>query len=304
VLVTYFPDTDILAKVLAATLPQVDRIVVVDNGSPDGLEDALRDLIASGRVVVHRLGSNCGIAYAHNRGLEEILAAGYRHALILDQDSIPQAGMVAALASAVNDAAAGGLRVSAAGPRYVDPRTGHEPFFAGLGRWRFRRLTCVDAGGAHYIPVDCLISSGMFVPASVLRDVGLMREDLFIDEVDTEWCLRARARGYRCIGACRAMMMHTLGSDTIEINFSRSRHVPIHSPVRLYYIVRNGILLSRMPHVPSTWWMPNFKRLAAQFVLFSTVVSPRLRNLAMMLRGLRDGVFNRSGPYGATHARR
>jgi rhamnosyltransferase len=80
--------------------------------------------------------------------------------------------------------------------------------------------------------------------------------------------------------------------------------VPIHSPIRLYYIVRNGILLSRMPHVPSTWWMPNFKRLAAQLVLFSTVVSPRLRNLAMMLRGLRDGVFNRSGPYGATHARR
>jgi rhamnosyltransferase len=99
-------------------------------------------------------------------------------------------------------------------------------------------------------------------------------------------------------------MAHTLGSDTIRVRLNRNRHVPIHSPIRLYYIMRNGLLLARMPHVPSTWWMPNFKRLAAQFVLFSTIVPPRLRNFAMMLRGVRDGLLNRSGPYGVRPGQR
>jgi hypothetical protein len=62
--------------------------------------------------------------------------------------------------------------------------------------------------------------------------------------------------------------------------------------------MRNGLLLVRLPHVPATWWMPNFKRLAAQFVFFSAFIPPRLRNLAMMLRGLRDGLLGVDGPYG------
>jgi rhamnosyltransferase len=126
-----------------------------------------------------------------------------------------------------------------------------------------------------------------------------MDEYLFIDEVDTEWCLRARARGYQCIGACGAVMAHTLGSDTMRLHVGRSRHVPIHSPVRLYYIMRNGLLLARMPHVPATWWLTNLKRLAAQFVLFSVLVAPRWRNLRMMSRGILDGLLGRGGPHGA-----
>ncbi len=297
VLVTYHPDIPILLKVLQATVPQVDRVIVVDNGSPDALEEGLRPLLDAGRVVLRRLGRNYGIAYAHNRGLEEIVAAGYRWALILDQDSIPSPPMVERLVAATEAAAAAGVRVSAAGPRYIDPRTGHEPFFVGLGRWRFRKITC---GDGDLVQVDWLISSGMLISAEVLRDVGLMHEPLFIDEVDTEWCLRARARGYRCIGACRALMAHTLGSDTMKVRFNRNRHVPIHSPIRLYYIVRNGLLLARMPHVPSTWWMPNFKRLAAQFAFFSLAIPPRARNFRMMLRGVLDGLLGRSGPYGGT----
>jgi rhamnosyltransferase len=298
VLVTYHPDAAELQAVLAATLPQVDRVIVIDNGSPGDLEGDLAPHLASGRVSVRRLGRNHGIAYAQNRGLEEILAAGYGWALILDQDSVPAPDMVARLLDATAAATAAGLRIAAAGPRYVDPRTGHEPYFVRLGRWRFGQVRCGGNAPGDFIEADWLISSGMLIAAAVLRDVGLTREGLFIDEVDTEWCLRARARGYRSIGACAAVMQHTLGSDTVKVRLNRSRHVPVHSPIRLYYIMRNGLLLARLPHVPSTWWMPNFKRLAAQLVFFSAFIPPRVRNLSMMLRGLRDGLLGVDGPYG------
>jgi len=298
VLVTYHPEMAVLKAVLAATLPQVDRVIVVDNGSGESLEESLLEFTATKRVVLRRLGRNFGVAYAHNRGLEEVVASGYRWALILDQDSIPAPDMVERLVRGSLAAAAAGVRVSAAGPRYVDPRNGHEQIFVGLGGWRFREIRFTGKGPDDTVRVDWLISSGMLISRSVLQDVGLMREDLFIDEVDTEWCLRARHTGYQCICATGAVMAHTLGNDTIRVWFKGIRHVPIHSPIRLYYMMRNGLLLARMSHVPLTWWVPNLKRLAAQFVVFATMVPPRTRNLAMMARGLLDGLRGASGPFG------
>jgi len=298
VLVTYHPDIPVLARVLEATLPQVDRVIVVDNGSAATLDEDLQAFLAAGHVTLRRLGRNYGVAYAHNRGLEEMLAAGYRWGLILDQDSVPAPDMVERLMRGSLAATEAGTRVSAAGPRYVDPRNGHEQIFVGLGGWRFREIRFGGSGPDDVVPVDWLISSGMLISAAVLRDVGLMNADLFIDEVDTEWCLRARHMGYQCICATGAVMAHTLGNATIRVWFKGIRHVPVHSPIRLYYMMRNGLLLARMAHVPWRWWLPNLKRLAAQFVVFATMVRPRGRNLGMMLRGLVDGLRGVSGPHG------
>jgi rhamnosyltransferase len=126
-----------------------------------------------------------------------------------------------------------------------------------------------------------------------------MNESLFIDDVDTEWCLRARSLGYTVIGACGALMNHTLGARTIRVRLNRQHDVPVHSPGRLYYMVRNHFLLMRMPHVPWRWWLPNLVRLVFMLGLFSIRISPRSENFAMMMRGFWDGVLKRSGPYGS-----
>jgi rhamnosyltransferase len=44
-----------------------------------------------------------------------------------------------------------------------------------------------------------VITSGSFIPISIFNDVGFMREELFIDFVDIDWCLRARAKGYEIV---------------------------------------------------------------------------------------------------------
>jgi rhamnosyltransferase len=297
VLVTYHPEIEVLFRVLEATIPQVDRVILVDNGSPADLENALGCLPFADRITFRSLGRNFGIAHAQNRGIEELLSAGYESILVLDQDSIPTAGMVGALSNATREATRQGLKVAAAGPRYVDPRTGNESFFLSLGRWRFRKLACTDASTGSFLAADWLISSGTLLPAAALREIGLMREDLFIDDVDTEWCLRAKSKGWQSIGACEAVMEHTLGARTVRVRLNREHDVPVHSPVRLYYMVRNGLALARMPHVPWNWWVPNMKRLIFMLVLFSFFIPPRLRNFRMMLRGAWDGIIGVSGPY-------
>lgn len=42
------------------------------------------------------------------------------------------------------------------------------------------------------LEVSCVISSGMSVKKKTLDMVGGMKDELFIDYVDTEWCMRAK----------------------------------------------------------------------------------------------------------------
>jgi rhamnosyltransferase len=181
------------------------------------------------------LGDNFGVAYAHNRGIEWTRAKGYAYELILDQDSVPAPAMVERLQSALETARAQGLRIAAAGPRYVDPDTDHHSYFVTFDGWRMRRHYCRDVGpGQSTLAVDSLISSGSLIPLEVLAEVGGMDEAMFIDQVDTDWYLRAKSSGYHAIGVCDAVMEHRLGSRTIPVRLLRERRIPVHSPLRLY----------------------------------------------------------------------
>jgi rhamnosyltransferase len=123
-----------------------------------------------------------------------------------------------------------------------------------------------------------------------------MREDFFIDHVDTEWCHRARALGFRNFGTARTRLAHHLGDALFRVwYFGWQRHSE-YSPVRLYYRFRNFILLCRLPHVPLRWamraswyWLGN----AYAHCLFA---ERRWANLRAVARGLWDGMRGRSGP--------
>jgi len=73
---------------------------------------------------------------------------------------------------------------------------------------------------------DFLLSSGSLVPLDVIDKVGGMEEELFIDQVDTEWCLRARSMGYRVFGAFGAILEHRLGEAHARAWFDRWPHLP------------------------------------------------------------------------------
>jgi rhamnosyltransferase len=120
----------------------------------------------------------------------------------MDDDSLPAPDMVPRLLAAL----AAHPQAAAVGACHVDPRreTGRTPFSVVAGG-RLRWLECSDL--RQVWEVDHVIASGCLIPATALQAVGWMREDFFIDWVDTEWCLRARDRGYRIYGVCAALLV-------------------------------------------------------------------------------------------------
>lgn len=292
VVVVYAPELSCLRRLLTACLSQVAELVVVDNASSTPVQDTLRAWGAADGFTVLGLDENLGVAAAQNRGVAWAREQACSHVLLFDQDSVPAPDMVQQLLSALKDAPASGW-TAAVGPRLLDRRTGASTPFVRIGLLGVKKMACA-ADGDRLIETDFLVSSGMLIPLAVLDRVGLPEEDLFIDNVDLEWCFRARAMGFALYGVCDAVMEHSVGDDVIQIG---GWAIHRHGPLRQYYIMRNRILLYRRPYSPRAWVVQDFFRMLFKFALFSLLFSPRRKNVGMMLKGIRDGLKGRSGKF-------
>ncbi len=289
IVVTFDPDKERFHSLLAATRPQVDSILVVDNGSSPSILGWLRGLNSDSLQLIE-LGRNTGIAGAQNVGIAAARRLRSEFVLLLDHDSIPAPDMVARLRAGVLHASRRGNRVAAAGPRYLDVRHDNPPPFIRIKGVRVTRCRC-DTEDA-VVEVDYLIASGSLIPMAVLDEVGDMREEFFIDYVDIEWGLRARAKGFRSYGVCAARMAHHLGEHPIRFF---GMEVPLHSPLRHYYLMRNAVTLYRDKSMPINWKFADGIRLVLKYGFYPLFAPPRMAHLRMMTLGIRDGLLGKGG---------
>ncbi|RMI13271.1 glycosyltransferase family 2 protein [Cellulomonas triticagri] len=294
VVVTYRPDVAATTVLLRALAPQVDHVVLVDNGSDARAVDALRDVVADLRGELVELGRNLGIARAQNLGIERARAHGATTVLLSDQDSVPEPDMVARLRDGLARARAEHGRVAAVGPVTVDERNAGAPLLFSDHRWGPRRATVPQVDGA-LVPATFLIASGCLVDVAVLGEVGGMNEAWFIDHIDLEWGLRARRAGYGSFGVVGARLAHSLG-DRVQRIPGRERDVHIHSPVRNYYMARNTVLLVRSGLLPRAWQVGYLAWITKYAGFYVLAVAPRARRARLLLRGLVDGLRGRTGP--------
>lgn len=298
VVVTYVPEATPLRELLIALSPQVAHIHVVDN-TPlvDERVERLLTNTTIGNVGLTRLGDNLGIAKALNVGIEAAITAGATHVLLSDQDSLPASGMVEGLLRAEYELRAQGHKIAAIGPSFVDQISTQAYRFQvrRSGGWFYARQEPSEE--QPHVRTLSLITSGILIPVAALRDIGLMREDFFIDHVDVEWGHRAISRGYALFGTRYAQMSHHMGERTLRVWVFGWRSLSEYGPLRLYYRFRNFVYLLKLAYVPLWWklraswfWLGE----AYAHVIFSR---RRLEDLRMILRGCMDGLCGRLGRY-------
>lgn len=277
VIVAYFPDESFEDR-LRAILPQVSRLVIVDN-TPDAvsLSPAMIDAW-SGRVHCIANHANRGVAAALNQGIEDALRQGYCWVLTLDQDTQCYPNMVAILGSVYKHC---NPKPAVIGGNYLDPRN---------------RKPKVPVQGGECVEQKTVITSGSLVNAEIAFLVGGFREDYFIDQVDHEFCLRLRSQGYRVVISRDPVMEHSVGQPS-GVELPLLGVLPNHPPLRKYYIARNSLVtVAKYWRREPDWCMRRLIRLLLGLILMSTLEEQRIAKARAFVAGFVDGMRRRMGP--------
>jgi rhamnosyltransferase len=281
VVVTYFPGEELGGR-LHRLLTQVERIVVVDNTpEADGADvpgDSREDSTRIHRIVNRH---NAGISAALNQGLKYAFEAGYRWIVTLDQDTECLPDMVSTL---VGVSRACLPEPAVVGGNYHDPRSG--------------RTKVPAAERDFFLEQKTVITSGSLIDVSFAMAIGGFREDYFIDQVDHEFCLRARAGGRKVVISRKPVMVHSVGRDGgVKIPFLGV--LPRHPPLRKYYIARNTVVtVAEYWRREPQWCLRRVTRLLLGLVEMALLEEQRLSKVRAFFAGLVDGLRRRMGPCG------
>jgi rhamnosyltransferase len=291
VLVTYHPDADFPMR-LRRIAPQVDAILIVDNGSTDAELRMLRDAAADPKVDLTLNYENFGVARALNLGIRRVTARGYSLALLLDQDTCVDPDMVQSLL-AIHAAFTERGRLAVIGSSFRDA-SGPVP-----------GSNDPNTPDAPWETAESVITSGSLLPLAAYADIGPFREDFFIDYVDTEFCYRANAKGYRVIKSRKPLMSHTIGALSLHRFLWFKKWTHNHSPDRCYYIARNNTALLReygkCRHSRIHWLLKSFNRCSRMCKRIALYEDTKALKIAAIVSGWRDGVAGNMGPRRPQH---
>lgn len=283
IIVTYNPQGFKLHELIVNLLKSKDSQVILVN---NGYDLNLFEICGSDRVFLINLNQNLGIAYAQNVGVKKAIDLGAEVIIFFDQDSIIEKNFVSEIYSDYLKIKNNNVNIAAIGPRFIDEKKGF--YFPAL---KFNKYGLIDKFSVENIKesieVSFLISSGTLVSVDALRNIGLMREEFFIDYVDTEWCFRALSKGYKLYMSHNAVMKHSIGDDTIKLLDFK---IPVHSGFRRYYRVRNLFFMWKMSYIP--------KILIAKLIITNFVIQillfllkdKKMDYIKYYLKAIRDGI--------------
>jgi rhamnosyltransferase len=279
VVVTYFPDVACVDRIRQA-LQQVDRLVVVDNTPPDTSTLALKAALqALPQVQLIENQANKGIAEALNQGLKFAASEGYEWLLTLDQDTQCHSEMVKALVRLSTVCSPKPLVI---GSNYFDPQA---------KRTKVPASECDD----DFLVQKTVITSGSLIYVRQALSIGGFRADYFIDQVDHEFCLRARANGYAVIISRKPLMTHSVGRPG-GVSLPFLGVLPNHPPVRKYYIARNTVVtVAAYWRKEPAWCLRRLTRLFLGLIEMALLEEHRVRKVRAFAGGVFDGLRLRMG---------
>jgi len=278
VIVTYRPKSDALDN-LARVRPQVQGLVVVDNGSSAEALAPFRAAIGDLDFTLIENGENLGIAAALNIGVRWVRSQGYQFVILFDQDSTVTDDLIHCMQSTYNSSLQRD-RVAIISPLKVEKN------FVGTK----------GAEGVQEKEPSMTITSGSLIPVWVFEKCGYFEEDLIIDCVDHEFCLRVRSVGYTLLQSSKAMLQVSLGDIHEHRILGMRFEATHHSPQRRYYMTRN-----RLVTIARYWKLyPELSQQRLKFLIKDAIIvclfeKQRGQKLINMARGFLDAMRGRMG---------
>lgn len=274
------------------------QVIVVDNGSTDGTVGAIYERYAS--VIVLENGENLGFAEGNNVGIRQALKGNADYIMLLNNDTAVDPSMLNELL-AVIEADPG---VGIVGPKMLYFDEPDRIWCAGNKfDWHSGESVRLQAEepdlGAETPATEELPREADFITAcaiclrrQVIEEIGLLDPRFFIYYEETDWCMRARAAGWKILYVPRARMWHKV-----------SAAMGTTSPATAYYMSRNVLLFMAknrrgLPKLYSLARVSTRNLLTVAAYTVKSHAGRRRPNRNARLLAMRDAVTGRWGKMG------
>ncbi len=217
--ILYNPGESLFSN-LRTYITKVEKLYIFDN-SKTKLQFLPNEILENSEYF--HTGSNEGIAKRLNQALEQSKKDGYNYLLTMDQDSCFNEGDLQTYKELIEK----------------------ESNIDSTAIYGVRYYPSEDSDKIQYNKL--LITSGSILNVNIAKKLKGFDEALFIDGVDTDFCIRSYQKGYKTVLFNQIHLNHTLGTELITKNIfsGKKRKIKSHNPIRIYYIVRNHLYMKK-----------------------------------------------------------
>lgn len=219
------------------------RTIVLDNASQDGSVPAIQSEFPMVEIV--HITVNKGYAGNNNVGIQKAMEQGADWIFVLNEDILLAPDCLSRLVQ---------VGESNPGIGIVGPMVYHhnepEVIQSAGGRldryWRSIHLGQNEPDHGQFSSpqvVDWISGCAILVRREVIEQVGVLDEQFFYYWEETEWCLRAREKGWQIVHVPQAKIWH----KGVQRDYKPSPDVT-------YYATRNRFLMLSKHHAPIHVW--------------------------------------------------
>lgn len=240
------------------------KAIVLDNASSDGSVEAIRSAYPDVEII--QLTENLGYAGNNNVGIKAALGRGADWVFVLNEDTILAPDCLANLV----EVGESDPHIGIVGPmvyHYDEPNI-IQSAGGSLSRYWDSWHVAQNEPDQGQIDkphrVDFISGCGIMVRRPVIDHVGMLDERFFYYKEETEWCLRARRRGWHIIHVPKAKLWH----KGVQRDYRPKPYVT-------YYKTRNRFLMLAKHRAPLYVWVVTW--LQTLRTLTSWTVKPKWR---------------------------
>ena len=293
------------------------QVVIVDNGSDQKPQVLNQDI----KIIYNE--KNLGFSGGNNVGIKYALENNADYVLLLNDDTIVSQDFLSKLV----EVAENNNKIGIIGPKIYfynndvilsqqakdlneidssalpqNDRESKGKLWSAGGKinWLYNKGEMIgydeEDKGQYDLPkvqeTEFLTGCCVLVKKQAIEKIGLMPEEYFLYYEDTDWSLKARENGFKCVFVPDAKIWHKGSQSSISGSSSY-----------IYYHIRNGLIIAQK-YAP--WYIKPiihldvFYRIIKQ--IFKMIFMPKKRTWAKyILLGIKDSYFKRLGKYENWH---
>ena len=259
VVILFHPPSNFMENI-HSYVEHISTLFVIDN-SPTSNSHVI-DAEKNDKLKYFHADTNIGVAAALNMGCRRSIELGYEWILTMDQDSRFEGNNAQILFDGLKGNLSAGL---------VCP----------FQMYHERPLPTKK----EFEEISFTITSGSILNLRAFQAIGGFVEKLFIDSIDTEYCLKLRRSGWKIVQINGSLLNHNLGNPSRHNFLLRKTITSNHTAVRRYYIARNRLYLLR--HYPESIYL-ELRNWSLEIVKIILYEENKIQKLLFTIKGILD----------------